>query len=126
MFMKILKKIKLNNFVFPSLAVFLFTPFVSFADDLTFESIVNRLLQLIGEIVPLLVGIAVVGVFYGVAKYILSAGNPEKRADGAKFMIYGIISLFVMVSIWGLVAILQATIFGNGDIGSFEGIPQLP
>lgn len=40
---------------------------------------------------------------------VINPNNEEKRKQGKQYMIWGIIALFVMVSIWGLVAILTNT-----------------
>lgn len=63
---------------------------------------------LIRPMVPLLVGLAVVVFIYGVLTTVLAEGG-EKKEDGKKFMMWGIVGIFVMVSVWGLVAILSDT-----------------
>ncbi len=63
---------------------------------------------ILSPIVPLLIGLAVVVFIYGVLVLVFSEGG-EKREDGKKFMFWGIIGIFVMVSVWGLVAVLQGT-----------------
>lgn len=73
------------------------------------------------SVIPLLVMLAVVVFIIGVIKFISGAADSTKREEGRKFMIYGIIALFVMVSVWGLVSILQGT-FG---LGNSVLIPQL-
>jgi hypothetical protein len=49
---------------------------------------------------------AVVYVIYGAFQMITSE---EKRQSGKDTIVYGIIGLFVMVSVWGLVNILTST-----------------
>lgn len=71
---------------------------------------------------PLLISIAVIVFIVGVIKYVANGDDESKRTEGRNFMIYGIIGLFVMVSVWGLVGVLQGT-FG---IGTSTFIPQLP
>lgn len=68
---------------------------------------------LASAVIPMLVTLTVVVFIIGVLKYIAGADEAAKREEGRKFMIYGIVGLFVMVSIWGLVGILQGT-FGLG------------
>jgi uncharacterized membrane-anchored protein len=75
---------------------------------------------LVGWVVPLLVALAVVGFVYGVIQYFLYPDNEEKRKNGKTFMLWGLIALFVMVSIWGLVGILATS------IGVKAVIPGLP
>lgn len=74
---------------------------------------------IIGNLVPLLFAIAVVGFIWGVIQMVLNPEDAEKRKQGKMYMVWGIVGLFVMLSIWGLVQILANT-FG---IQTF--IPQL-
>lgn len=75
--------------------------------------LINRFL------IPLLFAVAILVFIWGVVQFIAHADNEEKRTQGRNFMVYGIISLFVMVTIWGLVNVLSNT-FG---VKTF--IPQL-
>ncbi len=72
-------------------------------------------------LVPLLITLSIVLFIVGVIKYIAKADEAAQREEGRRFMIYGIVALFVMVSIWGLVGIIQGT-FG---LGTDTLIPQL-
>jgi hypothetical protein len=71
------------------------------------------------SIIPLMFAIAVLVFIYGVVKFIGTEESAEKE-DGRQFMIWGIVALAVMFSIWGLVTILGNT-FGVSNV-----IPQLP
>lgn len=64
-------------------------------------------------LVPTLILVAVVTFLASIAKFISAGENEEKRAAGRKVIIYGIIVLFVMVSIWGFVNILTQSFFGK-------------
>lgn len=44
--------------------------------------------------------------FWGVALFIYSAGDDTRRAEGKKRMIWGIIALFVIFAIWGIISLL--------------------
>ncbi len=71
-------------------------------------------------VVPFLFALATVGFIWGIMQYYLNPDNEEKRKKGKNFIIGGLIALFVMLSIWGIVGILT---------GTFElksTIPQLP
>jgi hypothetical protein len=87
---------------------------------------ISDLLNLAGciirsALIPLLITLSVIIFIIGIIKYISAADDPSKREEGSKFMLYGIIALFVMISIWGLVGILQGT-FG---LGNTIVIPQM-
>ena len=76
---------------------------------------------LIKSLWPLLITIAVIVFIVGVIKYIANADDAGKREEGRNFIIYGLIGLFVLVSVWGLVGVIQGT-FG---LESTPIIPQL-
>jgi hypothetical protein len=66
---------------------------------------------------------------WGVIQYITAGADEEKRAGARNYMIYGIIGLFVLVSVWALVFWL-GSILGlrpGGGLGSNEmpGVPGI-
>lgn len=71
-------------------------------------------------VVPFLFALATVAFIWGVIQYYLNPENEEKRKKGKGFIIGGLIALFVMLSIWGLVGILTGTF----DLSNT--VPQLP
>ncbi len=82
-------------------------PFLAMAKNIT--DIVNDITGIIDVIIPLLITLAVLMLMWGIVQFITAAGDEEKRKKGRELIIYGIIGLFVMVSIWGLVGILSGT-----------------
>lgn len=64
---------------------------------------------LVKLVVPFLFTLAVVGFIWGIIQFYLNPGNEEKRKNGKSFMLWGIIALFVMISMWGLVGVLTNT-----------------
>lgn len=63
---------------------------------------------LLNAAIGLMVTLAIIAFFYGLIKYLFT-GATEGKSDGLKVMLYGVITIFVMVSIWGLVRLLQST-----------------
>ncbi len=61
------------------------------------------------SVVQILFGIALIIFIWGVIQFIANAENEEARKKGRDFIIWGIIGLFVMVAIWGLVKLLTTT-----------------
>jgi hypothetical protein len=117
---------KMRRFVVSSIAVALF-PFVAFAAT-KLEDVILSVQALLGTIAPLIIALAVLYFFWGLAQYILGASDETKKSEGRNIMIYGIIAIFVMSSVWGLVALISGTfnlpttptaiISGPGNIGS--------
>lgn len=89
----------------------------------TVDSVLDKTGNLIGTATPIIVALALLYFFWGLARYILNSGDEEKKAEGRNIMIWGIIALFVMISVWGLVNILANT-FSVND-GSRIDIPSV-
>jgi hypothetical protein len=76
----------------------------------TITDFINYLTCLLGRaLVPLVFALALLTFVWGVVKYVIAAKDSNEREEGRMFMIYGIIALFVMISVWGLVAVLSNT-----------------
>lgn len=75
--------------------------------------------NLFGVIIPILVTLAVIYIIWNVIKY-TTASDDDAQETARKGIISGIVALFVIVSIWGLVAILNTT-FGVGQGGANVG-----
>ena len=95
--------------------VFLAPALAMAATPRTFEELVNRLVYIINYAIGSLVVLALVLYFLGIL------ANARKAKDGdtsqvRTFLVWGLVALFVMVSIWGILQILRATLF-SGDSG---------
>ncbi len=93
-------------------------PFLAMAE--TIKGIITKITGVIDVIIPLLITFAVLMLMWGIVQFITAAGDEEKRKKGKELIIYGIIGLFVMVSIWGLVGVL------TGTFGLSQSAPKLP
>lgn len=79
--------------------------------------------NLIQTIIPIVIGIAVLMFLWGIAQYIV-AKDSETQKDARNIIIYGVIILFAMVAIWGLVQVLAET-FDIG-VGTTLPAPRIP
>ena len=63
---------------------------------------------LINPLIVILVGAALLVFFWGLAKFIFRVGGDEKAVEGGKrLMIWGLLALFVMISVWGIIRFMQ-------------------
>lgn len=67
-------------------------------------------------VIPLIFSLSVVCFVWGVVQFVINSDEEAKRAKGKQFMIWGIIALAVMVSVWGLVHILGDTFNINTSV----------
>lgn len=107
------------------------SPLMAMAQNLTYQTGtgIGGLFRLasnyLNALVPLLIGIAVVYFIWQVFNYTI-ASDEDKKKEAKTGIIWGIAGLFVMVSIWGLVAILQSTFSINGNSANIGNpIPTL-
>ncbi len=95
-------------------STFFVMPFMVFAQVQNIFDVGGLFLSLFSMLVVLIVALALVLFMWGVVKYIHAQGDAEGRKEARKYIVFGIVSLFVMLSVWGLVNILVQT-FGTSE-----------
>ena len=107
-----------------------FLPAIAFAvqvNTLYTTSIFTQIGTYINTLTPLVIGLAMLFFLYGLMKFVLAAGNEDAKDEGKRIMIWGIIALFVMVSVWGLVGLLnQETGINAGGTVLTPTAPAVP
>lgn len=78
---------------------------------MTFASLVDSLINLINGLVGLLVGAGMIIFFIGVIKYIYRAPNPKAQKYGRDMIVWGLLAMFVMVSVWGILRLVRESLF---------------
>lgn len=96
------------------LTILIAIPQVSSASAFS-ELVVFFVGEILNKLVILIIGLAIVYFLWGVAKYILHSDDAKAREEGRGMMIYGTIAIFVMVSIWGFVNLLDNTFRLDND-----------
>jgi ribose/xylose/arabinose/galactoside ABC-type transport system permease subunit len=79
--------------------------------------------QLINRLIPFVITLALLVFLWGILKYVFSS-NGEGRDEAKGYMIWGIIGLFVMVSVWGLVNILVRSLSLDNTAPPAPGLPN--
>lgn len=88
------------------------------------NSIVTSLSALITALVPVVIGLGLLFFIWGLVQYIAASGDEAAKEEGKRKMIWGVIALFVIVAVWGLVALLGELV-GVGQ-GSAVTMPTTP
>ena len=73
----------------------------------TLNGIEDAALELLNSIIPVFVAAAVVFFLWSVLKYVNSGDNVEVRIQARGLMVYGVVAIFVLVSVWGFVGLLD-------------------
>ena len=90
------------------------------ADDL-----ISYIGGLVSDATPIVAGLALLVFFWGLVKFIYAAGNEEKRKAGKQVMLWGLIALFVMLALWGILRFLSRSILDSGLGGNDPNVPQV-
>lgn len=77
------------------------------------QSLILAITFIVKMLIPLVAGIAFIVFLYGLGQFVLHAGESDAREEGRRLMIWGLVGLFVMFSVWGLVFFFAQT-FGVG------------
>lgn len=88
------------------------------ATNTTFQNFIGYVTCIINDyIIPFIFSLAVVFFVWGVVQsFIINADEESKRAQGKQFIIWGIVAIAVMLSVWGLVGVLSNTFGFNASI----------
>jgi len=73
------------------------------------EGLFQTFTRLSNSFIVILISAAVVYIIFNTIRYLI-AGSEEDKKKGGYSIMYGIIALFVIISIWGLVYILKGTL----------------
>jgi hypothetical protein len=106
------------------------SPLLLMAQDTTpITNLIDGVKTVVDTLVPILMTIALLYFIWGLIKYIIAAGkgNDAEAKQGKAIMIWGIVALFVMASVWGLTGLLSR-IFGvnNGQAPSASELRPRP
>lgn len=99
-------------------SIIAFSPSLAFAQLNDLNDVTSKATDIGTLVIQIIISLTVLYIIYNVFKYLV-AGDPAGRAEGGMSILYGVVALFVMFSVWGFVFLLKNTFkFGN------EGTPQ--
>lgn len=76
------------------------------ADSLVQKLVVN----IINPITGFLGALAIAFFLFGVLQYIINSDNEDGVERAKKYMMWGLLGMFIMVSAWGVIGLIQGTI----------------
>jgi hypothetical protein len=72
---------------------------------------------------PFLGAVAFLAFVLGVARFIRSTSNEKEMKESKNLLIWGIIGMFVLITVWGIIAFLRGEFYF--DDGATPVIPQI-
>lgn len=86
-----------------------------------FKDVIDIFVELIYYIVPVLAGAALLVFVWGLVKFISNASDVKAQTEGKQLIIWGLVALFVMVSVEGILSFAL-----EDTLDRTLGIPFLP
>ncbi len=110
----------MKKFLFTSALVSALTfPLLASAQG-TFQSILVMFGNLVNTAIPFALALGFLAFFWGLALFLFSVGSDEGRKKGGMIMLWGIIAIFVIVSIAGIVQVIQGSLGVASGGGGFN------
>jgi hypothetical protein len=76
------------------------------------QILTNIITQVFTPLYQIVVGITIIYFLYGVVRYVIDLNNPEKQTTGRSHLLWGLVGLFIVLSVGGILNLL------NGTLGS--------
>jgi hypothetical protein len=91
----------------------------------TIGGILKYIGTFLGRLAPFIITLTLLTFLWGMFQLVRS-GSEESRKEGRKIIVFGVVALFVMVSIWGLVNLLRRTtgLTGASTAPQGPGVPR--
>lgn len=111
---------KTNLFRFIAVQAMLATPFLVFAQK-TVGDLIGDFKNIAYNAINFLLVLATLVFLWGIIKYVSAGGDAAKIKEARSYILWGIIGLAVMGSVWAIVRFLERTV---GTEGQPREIPQ--
>lgn len=77
----------------------------------SFAGFVNDLIGVFNTLIPMLITLALLIFFVGLVQYIYQSDSAMGRAKGIEFIKWGLVAMFVLMSLWGILDVAKGSIF---------------
>jgi hypothetical protein len=79
----------------------------------TFKGLVIHIINFINIAIPVLFAVIFLFIMWKIVDaWILNAGNDQKREEGKQLITVAVIVFVLMISAWGVVALVKQSLFG--------------
>lgn len=92
------------------IASLFFLPRILLAQNLSFAGFVGTIVGILSALTLVLIGVALIVFFFGIIKFLSAGGDQQSISEGRKQIIAGIIGMFVLTGLWGIVQIVLSTL----------------
>ncbi|MCC7500237.1 hypothetical protein IT396_00260 [Candidatus Nomurabacteria bacterium] len=86
------------------------------------NGVVRQIIGSINVVIPVLITIALVFFLWGILRYVYKVGNAHSKESDRQIFLWGLLALFCMVSVWGIVATLCLQFFGDRNCQNVQNV----
>lgn len=79
---------------------------------MNFKSLVDEIGNFIDVVVPIMVGLILLLVMVSLVRYISKAGGAGNLGEERKTIAWGMLALFVVLSLWGILRVFKNVFIG--------------
>ena len=76
----------------------------------------NGIRAIVDILIPVVFGLGVLAFFWGLVRYLFGSDHDKEQAK--KTMLWGVVAIFIMAAIWGLVRFIGQTFGVSTDTGA--------
>jgi branched-subunit amino acid permease len=106
-----------------AVSILMAAPLAAFAQSLgNLQQIAQSSLSILNIVITIVFVLAILVFGWGVVKYVASAGDPAKEAEARQFLWWGVIGIFVLASVFGLVKFIGSSL----NVGQEQGTITIP
>lgn len=77
----------------------------------------------INKLIPFVIALTLLFFLWGIFRLVFAAKDSDARKEARGFIIWGVVALAVMTSVWGLVNILTSTFSLDRNVPTGPGLP---
>lgn len=89
-------------------------PFFTHAEVSNARELIEAVMSLISSLTPIVASIAFMVFLWGLGRYVYHSDSEDSREEGKRLMFWGIIGLFAMFSVWGIVNFVASNLGVDG------------
>jgi hypothetical protein len=65
--------------------------------------------HIVNPLIIMLIAVATAVFFWGIFEFVAGAGNEEARDKGKRHIVWGLIGLFILIGVFGIIKIILGT-----------------
>jgi len=88
------------------------------------QGIFRVIVTIVNSAIPVIFALGLIIFLWGLLKFLTAAGSEDAAAGGKRLMIWGVVILFVMTAVWGLVGIIGQ--LSGVQTGVTPNLPNVP